>query len=157
MFRESVRQCAVKIFTESLVIKGDDLEYEVRKALLETKKPKGIYFLLSGDEKLLYVGKSENLLDRLINHVTGKGGNSNKYIYLVKEIRVAIFEDGSGKRLTQLEKTFIAKMKPAFNGGNYTAGSSMQFGYESLYPKIKNASLEEMSEMLKEWPKIEVA
>lgn len=154
LFTESIRQCAISILEESLVITGNDLEYEIRKALLETKKPKGIYFLISEEGKLLYVGKSENLLERLVSHVNGKGGNSSQYIGLVKEIRVAIFEDGKGKVLSKLERTFITMLKPAFNGGNFTEGSSKQYGYESLYPILRQKSLTELKQKLRDWPSL---
>lgn len=156
LFHESVRQCAVRIYQNSLVIKGEDMEYEVRKALLETKKPKGVYFLISKCNKLLYVGKSENLLDRLVNHVTGKGGNSSRYVGLVKEIRVAIFEDGTGSTLTRLERTFIMNLKPAFNGGNGKGGSTIQFGYRSLYPELYGVTEDDLIRLINSWPSIEV-
>jgi predicted GIY-YIG superfamily endonuclease len=155
VFNESIRRCAENVYSDSLIIKGDDLEYEVRKALLETKRPKGVYFLISGSGKLLYVGKSENILERLVSHINGKGGNSSRYISFVKEIRIALFSDCTGKSLHTLEKTFITSLKPAFNGGNYSAGSTAQYGYESLYHKLNRSITEDdLVEMLTDWPKI---
>jgi len=149
-------KCALGIFESSESIKGDDLEYELRKRLVGFKKAKGIYFLVSDEGKLLYVGKSINLLNRVTSHLEGNGGTSYKYFKLIKEIRLAIFDDKiTAKELHAIEKKFIRALKPAFNGGNYVDGTTTQYSYTSLYDKLKAAKNEEdIQNTLDEWPKV---
>jgi len=155
-FDDAEEKCALSIFERLESIKGDDLEYELRKRLVEFKKVKGIYFLVSYKRKLLYIGKSINLLSRVTSHLEGNGGTSHKYFKLIKEIRLAIFDDKiSAKELHAIEKRFIRALKPAFNGGNYVDGTTTQYSYTSLYDKLKSAKDEEgIQSILDEWPKV---
>lgn len=159
-FEQAKAECAKMIFDQSLIIDGEDIEYELRKAMLPYTKATGIYFLISSDDKLLYVGKSNNLLFRLISHLYGNGGSTRTYSKSIKKMRIAIFpSETKPKRLFDIEKIFISSMKPAFNGSNY-ADELKQYGYANKHNYISRSkngnpmSNEEIKEILSDWPKV---
>lgn len=139
IFIRAEAQCVSELVRRAEVFIGGNLEYEIRSAFLEEGKVKGVYLLMNEDGKLLYVGKSATLLNRLLQHIGGvKMLKGHSFSDLIYEIRLILFEENvSPIELSAIEKTFISHLKPAFNGGCGVSGSTMNpYGYESLYTKI---------------------
>lgn len=141
IFLHAERATSLELLSNAYEIdaKLPDIEYEIRKQLLAREKLTGIYFLLNNDNKLLYVGKSANLESRLIDHVTGSGGNTVRFYKEVYKIKIVFFEKMGVAELSNIEKIFIRALRPAFNGSCDSMRNSTvkSYGYESLYFKLR--------------------
>lgn len=71
------------------IVRGEDLENEENPVAMSTKyyqmlepvkwKWGGVYFLYSKDGDLLYVGRSVNVKQRLIDHLMGGSDNTKQF------------------------------------------------------------------------------
>ena len=110
---------------------------------------RGIYLLYTADDKLLYAGKSENIKNRIRTHLSGKDRSTGKFIKFVTKIRVIYVDwDVNRQTLFSVERWFITNLKPAFNASIHESWSDR---YESLYEKLKEASDEQVGELISEW------
>ncbi|PAD91676.1 GIY-YIG nuclease family protein [Shouchella clausii] len=143
VFQDAIKEEAKRLFGSALEIEVDptdpNCEHDVRSNLLSKKPIKGIYFLLTEDQKLLYVGKSENISNRVVAHIKGTDiNNSGKYYWAIRRVRVLpVSDDVSVKDHNQLEKDFIKALMPAFNGAT-SSNTYKIFGYDSLYFEMKS-------------------
>jgi hypothetical protein len=144
-----------EIFNEySLLIQGDDLHKIVTKDFFSGYKENlsGIYFLFKDDGKLLYVGKSTKLRERLRIHVKGNDRYTGNFSFLIKYIKIIIYRENE---LHALETSFIEEFKPMFNGGKAGSYSTGQFyKYKNLREKLdKLKDKKEIIEDIKTWNK----
>lgn len=72
----------------------------------------GVYLLYDRKGKLLYVGKSVNLRDRLLDHIKGVG-NSSAFFRDIHEILVYFCDDPMEREI--YETYLINKLKPVYN------------------------------------------
>jgi excinuclease UvrABC nuclease subunit len=77
---------------------------------------RGIYVLYSLTGKVLYIGKSENIKNRLRCHLKGSEKITREYIPFVSSVRVLYMDDEIRRdSLFSVERWFIAQLKPVFN------------------------------------------
>lgn len=78
------------------------------------KKKSGIYKIYNQDEKLMYVGQTENLRRRLYEHFTGK--RKGNFIEKVRFFYVDFEDEFITKSYLDLYETYlIRKLKPRYN------------------------------------------
>lgn len=75
----------------------------------------GAYFFYNKKNKLLYVGKSNNISDRVISHFS-EDNQSTKHLFLIKEIGRIDFVETPGELGAMLsESRFIKELHPIYN------------------------------------------
>lgn len=100
------------------------------------KAGRGIYLLYTSDDKLLYVGKSENVKGRIRTHLSGKDKSTGKFIEFVSKIRIIYVDwDVNRQTLFSVERWFIGNLKPVFNGPIHESWAD---SYESCHAKLKS-------------------
>ena len=73
----------------------------------------GVYYLHNNQGKLIYIGKSKNIKNRVNQHLTGK---SNKSLNIQIEIDDVSFEKTGSELIALLkENNEVKKHKPKFN------------------------------------------
>ncbi len=90
---------------EDIAVRVNNIELIPRKS--------GIYLLYGEDKNLLYIGKAENLRDRVKVHVSGQDFSSRKFSRLIQSIS-CIFVSCPMER-DIYETYMINVLKPTFN------------------------------------------
>jgi DNA polymerase-3 subunit epsilon len=76
----------------------------------------GVYHLLDGDGRLLYVGKARRLRERLSAYLTNARGHSARVLDLIRHVRdFRITETGSELAASLLEARQIRELRPPYN------------------------------------------
>ncbi|HXG18739.1 MAG TPA: exonuclease domain-containing protein [Methylomirabilota bacterium] len=76
----------------------------------------GVYRLLDGERRLLYIGKAKNLRRRVSSYFTNSSGHSDKVLELVRKVREVAYElTGSALEAALREATLIRALKPPYN------------------------------------------
>lgn len=85
---------------------------DIDAAIAANKLGGGIYKMFNQDAEVIYVGKSNNLQRRLLEHI-GKRSNTSYFIDEVKKIQYHVNNDPTMQ--TMLEGIFIAYLQPKYN------------------------------------------
>jgi excinuclease UvrABC nuclease subunit len=96
---------------------GRRFEFFVPRPTLEhlPEKP-GVYRMLDGEGRLLYIGKAKNLRRRVHSYFTNSSGHSDKVLDLVRTVREVTYEQtGSELEAALREAELIRKLKPPYN------------------------------------------
>jgi predicted GIY-YIG superfamily endonuclease len=110
---------------------------------------RGVYLLYTSDDKLLYVGKSENVKNRIRTHLSGRDPSTGKFINFVSKVRIIYVDWCVGRQsLFSVERWFIGNLRPAFNGPIH---SSWGDSYESFHGRLKEVSDDQVGELINEW------
>lgn len=76
----------------------------------------GVYRMLDGERKLLYIGKAKNLRRRVSSYFTNSSGHSDKVLDLVRKVREVTYElTGSELEAALREAALIRELKPPYN------------------------------------------
>jgi DNA polymerase-3 subunit epsilon len=76
----------------------------------------GIYRMLDGEGRLLYIGKAKNLRRRVTSYFTNSSGHSDKVLDLVRNVREVVYEEtGSELEAALREAELIRALKPPYN------------------------------------------
>jgi DNA polymerase-3 subunit epsilon len=87
-----------------------------RARLNDVPESPGVYHLLGGDGRLLYVGKARRLRARLANYFTNARGHSPRVLDLIRHVYdFRITETGSELAASLLEARHIRELKPPYN------------------------------------------
>ena len=105
------------------IIRGEDLENEENPVALSTKyyqmlepvkwKRGGVYFLYSKDGDLLYVGRSVNVKQRLIDHLMGGSGNTKQFSDEISNVKGFYVYDIADQEI--YETYAIKTLRPKYN------------------------------------------
>jgi excinuclease UvrABC nuclease subunit len=102
------------MLTKSNLYECDSLLIEKMKSIPHNGR--GIYVLYSLTGKILYVGKSENIKNRLSCHLKGNEKITRDYIPFISSVRVLYVADEIRRdSLFSVERWFITQLKPLFN------------------------------------------
>jgi predicted GIY-YIG superfamily endonuclease len=133
----------VEILNNSDMFTGENL---TAKSIIHGR---GIYLLYTSDDKLLYVGKSENIKNRIRTHLGGKDVATGKFVKFVSKIRVIYVDwDVHRQNLFRVERWIIGNLKPAFNGPLHESWGD---SYESFYGRLKETSDDLVGALINEW------
>lgn len=131
------------IISSSDLFEGEEL---TAKAISQGR---GLYLLGTSDDKLLYVGKSENIKNRLRTHLSGKDRATGKFINFVSKIRIIYVDwDVNRQVLFSVERWFIVNLKPVFNAPIHESWGD---SYESFYGRLVETREEFVGELINEW------
>jgi DNA polymerase-3 subunit epsilon len=87
-----------------------------RERLADVPARPGVYHLVDGDGRLLYVGKAARLRERLGSYLTNARGHSPRVLDLIRHARdFRIVETGSELAASLLEARHIRELKPPYN------------------------------------------
>jgi DNA polymerase-3 subunit epsilon len=87
-----------------------------RERLADVPARPGVYHLLDGDGRLLYVGKAARLRERLAAYLANARGHSPRVLDLIRHARdFRIVETGSELAASLLEARHIRELKPPYN------------------------------------------
>lgn len=106
-----------------------------------------VYFLYSNDNTLLYIGKSINIRNRLMNHFSKASLELESWKNEVNQENIIIYECTNDCDLDIYETYFINKYRPLYNKDKVFT-KSLSFELPDLQPVIYNL-LEEKSKYLK--------
>lgn len=106
-------QAAALLALDSVLLKGapeavDHTALAIGSAAGPFERQAGVYFLFDGDE-LVYVGQSNHVPARLLDHELGVHGNPEK-----RWNRVAVLRFPADT-LDEKERMFIARLRPKYN------------------------------------------
>jgi hypothetical protein len=96
---------------------GHRLEFFIPRLFL-TNLPDspGVYRMLDGEGKLLYIGKAKSLRRRVSSYFTNSSGHSDKVLELVRNVREVAYEQtGSELEAALREAALIRELKPPYN------------------------------------------
>jgi predicted GIY-YIG superfamily endonuclease len=131
------------------ILNNSDLFTGEKLSHKDMRHGRGIYFLYTSDDKLLYVGKSENIKHRIRQHLGGKDIATGKFIGFVSKIRVVFVDwDVTRQKLFSVERWFIGNLRPAFNGPIHESWAD---SYETFYGRLKEISEDLVGELINEW------
>jgi predicted GIY-YIG superfamily endonuclease len=135
----------VEILNNSEMFTGENL------TAVSIKHGRGIYLFYTSDDKLLYVGKSENIKNRIRTHLSGKDSATGKFINFVSKISIIYVDwDVNRQALFSVERWFITNLKPVFNGPIHESWGD---SYESFYGKLKETDEELVGDLINQWGK----
>ena len=87
-----------------------------RPALAHLPDGPGIYRMLDGEGRLLYIGKAKNLRRRVTSYFTNSSGHSDKVLDLVRHVHEVAYEQtGSELEAALREAELIRTLKPPYN------------------------------------------
>ncbi len=87
-----------------------------RPALAHLPEGPGVYRMLDGEGRLLYIGKAKNLRRRVTSYFTNSSSHSDKVLDLVRNIREVTHEQtGSELEAALREAELIRALKPPYN------------------------------------------
>jgi DNA polymerase-3 subunit epsilon len=76
----------------------------------------GVYRMLDGEGRLLYIGKAKNLRRRVTSYFTNSSGHSDKVLDLVRTVREVTYDQtGSELEAALREAELIRSLKPPYN------------------------------------------
>lgn len=97
----------------------DGRRFEVfvpRPFLQRLPEAPGVYRMLDGEGRLLYIGKAKNLRRRVSSYFTNSSGHSDKVLDLVRTVREVTYEQaGSELEASLREAALIRSLKPSYN------------------------------------------
>jgi DNA polymerase-3 subunit epsilon len=98
---------------------GDGRRFEFflpRPTLAHLPEGPGVYRMLDGEGRLLYIGKAKNLRRRVTSYFTNSSGHSDKVLDLVRNVREVTHEQtGSELEAALREAELIRTLKPPYN------------------------------------------
>lgn len=87
-----------------------------RPALSHIPESPGVYRMLDGEGRLLYIGKAKNLRRRVNSYFTNSSGHSDKVLDLVRTAREVTYDQtGSELEAALREAELIRTLKPLYN------------------------------------------
>ena len=86
----------------------------------------GVYFVFNNVDECLYVGMTESLVLRWLNH------HKLKELQKIEGVRIAWFEVEDKKSLDQTERFFIKDLKPLLNGKGIGKETELRIRISSL-------------------------
>lgn len=87
-----------------------------RPTLAHLPEEPGVYRMLDGEGRLLYIGKAKNLRRRVSSYFTNSSGHSDKVLDLVRNVREVTHEKtGSELEAALREAELIRTLKPPYN------------------------------------------
>jgi DNA polymerase-3 subunit epsilon len=87
-----------------------------RPFLTDLPEEPGVYRMLDGQGRLLYIGKAKNLHRRVSSYFTNSSGHSDKVLDLVRNVREVTYEQtGSELEAALREEELIRTLKPPYN------------------------------------------
>ncbi|MCS6927128.1 MAG: exonuclease domain-containing protein [Candidatus Binatia bacterium] len=87
-----------------------------RLALAHLPEGPGVYRMLDGEGRVLYIGKAKNLRRRVTSYFTNSSGHSDKVLALVRNVREVTYErTGSELEAALREAELIRTLKPPYN------------------------------------------
>ncbi|MBO9131425.1 GIY-YIG nuclease family protein [Bacillus sp. 165] len=75
----------------------------------------GIYRLYNKDGVLLYIGRGKKVLNRVIDHMTGKSLNTRHFFEEIEHAEILILPSCSRGRIESLEQYLIKVFNPKYN------------------------------------------
>jgi DNA polymerase-3 subunit epsilon len=97
----------------------DGRRFEVflpRLTLTHLPEEPGVYHMLDGESRLLYIGKAKNLRRRVSSYFTNSSGHSDKVLDLVRNVHEVTYEQtGSELEAALREAELIRTLKPPYN------------------------------------------
>lgn len=97
----------------------DGRRFEVflpRLTLTHLPEEPGVYRMLDGESRLLYIGKAKNLRRRVSSYFTNSSGHSDKVLDLVRNVHEVTYEQtGSELEAALREAELIRALKPPYN------------------------------------------
>jgi DNA polymerase III subunit epsilon len=97
----------------------DGQRFEVflpRPTLTHLPEEPGVYRLLDGASRLLYIGKAKNLRRRVSSYFTNSSGHSDKVLDLVRHVHEVTYDQtGSELEAALREAELIRTLKPPYN------------------------------------------
>jgi DNA polymerase-3 subunit epsilon len=97
----------------------DGRRFEVflpRLTLTHLPEEPGVYRMLDGENRLLYIGKAKNLRRRVSSYFTNSSGHSDKVLDLVRKVHEVTYEQaGSELEAALREAALIRSLKPPYN------------------------------------------
>ena len=98
----------------SFFLKNEKLPLQVENPLTENlPNSTGVYYFRDNERRIIYIGKSKNIRERVNQHMSGKDKKTEKFIRLVKF--VDFVETGSELIALLLENEEIKRYKPEIN------------------------------------------
>jgi DNA polymerase-3 subunit epsilon len=96
---------------------GRRFEFFVSRPTLDhLPEEPGVYRMLDGEGRLLYIGKAKNLRRRVNSYFTNSSGHSDKVLDLVRTVREVTYEQtGSELEAALREAELIRALKPPYN------------------------------------------
>jgi DNA polymerase III subunit epsilon len=96
---------------------GRRFEFFVPRPVLDhLPEGPGVYRMLDGAGRLLYIGKAKNLRRRVHSYFTNSSGHSDKVLDLVRTVREVTYEQtGSELEAALREAELIRALKPPYN------------------------------------------
>lgn len=108
-------------------IKLEDFAYKKKALVNQDFNNAGIYIFTNLDNGAKYVGQSINPINRIDNHIKGRG-NPELYCDIEKGDKFAVkiikLTDTNFDNLNDLERHYIAKYNSYYNGYNKTRGNT---------------------------------
>jgi DNA polymerase III subunit epsilon len=87
-----------------------------RPVLAHLPEGPGVYRMLDGEGRLLYIGKAKNLRRRVSSYFTNSSGHSDKVLDLIRTVREVTYEQtGSELEAALREAELIRALKPPYN------------------------------------------
>lgn len=119
---------------------GRRFEFFVSRPIL-THLPEGpgIYRMLDGESRLLYIGKAKNLRRRVSSYFTNSTGHSDKVLDLVRKVREVSHEQtGSELEAALREAELIRTLKPPYNrlSKHLPRVAFLKLTVSNLYPRL---------------------
>jgi predicted GIY-YIG superfamily endonuclease len=138
-----------KMLENAIKIEGDDLVKVINDGfnIKYSDYIHGVYMLFTKNGKLLYVGKTVNIKNRLKQHVKENKTWTNKIldrIHYIKFICTNItigsvsHRSSDAESLLNVELSLIRELKPMFNGSPGTSTVDRHYGYENLREELNN-------------------
>lgn len=122
IFLEQLPACGVKTLGQLLDfqhIARDRRRFESqlpRPALTHIPDGPGVYRMLNGEGRLLYIGKAKHLKRRVSSYFTNSAGHSDKVLDLVRHVHAISYEQtGSELEAALREASLIRTLKPPYN------------------------------------------
>ncbi len=118
-----------KLATQDIVTLGQLLDFQYsardgrrfefflsRPVLAHLPEDPGVYRMLDGEGRLLYIGKAKNLRRRVSSYFTNSLGHSDKVLDLIRTVREITYEQtGSELEAALREAELIRTLKPPYN------------------------------------------
>ncbi len=75
----------------------------------------GVYRMLDGEQKVIYVGKAVNLKNRVTSYFRGRSHNNKTQLMVTKVVTIEVTITHSEAEALLLENTLIKQLKPPYN------------------------------------------
>ncbi|AZU61670.1 GIY-YIG nuclease family protein [Neobacillus mesonae] len=118
----------IKIDTNSSVflIEREDIEEGIKTLRKRSRIPvlsNGIYRLYDSEGVLLYIGKGKKVLNRVIEHMTGKSENTRRFYKQIERSEIHILPFYTERKIVDLEQYLIKIFNPKYNRLKWSDGA----------------------------------